>query len=491
MPASASESASLKPRTIRSRASRGVPAAMPFAASWSRSERSPAICSSASPAPSSATSKPSGTARSEAARPQNSAWSSSPAGGSSAGMNVSQSARSVARWASEKRSLAASAATGSGVGGGAFPMRWLTLSPPRAWQDQGVRTAIVSDLHLGAANDSDMLRRREALDVLLGGISGSDRLVLLGDVIELRDRPLGEAIELAVPVLEEIAQSVDGDLVLVPGNHDHRLVSGWLEQRALAGRRPLRLADRARIDAWPASALRDALGDVEWRISYPGLWVRDDVYATHGHYLDRHLTIPTFERLGLALVERTLGLSPALPDPLDDPDHQPEPDSPDDYEQITAPIYAFLFALAQAGPLSGHPGGTPSKRVWDALSGGDSAAGKIRGWLLGFGGAPGSRGGGEPARPRAGPGGPLARRDHQGGRECDGRGGRAPPDRRATRRLRPHPPPRPDAGGGRVAPRGPRPKPLERRQLGPQPEPAALARRQQPILAGHGRVRRR
>ena len=255
-----------------------------------------------------------------------------------------------------------------------------------------MRTAIVSDLHLGAANDSDMLRRREALDVLLGGISGSDRLVLLGDVIELRDRPLGEAIELAVPVLEEIAQSVDGDLVLVPGNHDHRLVSGWLEQRALAGRRPLRLADRARIDAWPASALRDALGDVEWRISYPGLWVRDDVYATHGHYLDRHLTIPTFERLGLALVERTLGLSPALPDPLDDPDHQPEPDSPDDYEQITAPIYAFLFALAQAGPLSGHPGGTPSKRVWDALSGGDSAAGKIRGWLLGSVALPGAVG---------------------------------------------------------------------------------------------------
>ena len=307
-------------------------------------------------------------------------------------MKVSQSARSVARWASEKRSLAASAATGSGAGGEAFPISWLTLSPPGAWQDQGVRTAIVSDLHLGAANDSDMLRRREALDVLLGGISGSDRLVLLGDVIELRDRPLGEAIELAVPVLEEIAEAVDGDLVLVPGNHDHRLVSGWLEQRALAGRRPLRLADRARIDAWPASALRDALGDVEWRISYPGLWVRDDVYATHGHYLDRHLTIPTFERLGLALVERTLGLSPALPDPLDDPDHQPEPDSPDDYERITAPIYAFLFALAQAGPLSGHPGGTPSKRVWDALSGGDSAAGKIRGWLLGSVALPGAVG---------------------------------------------------------------------------------------------------
>ena len=66
-------------------------------------------------------------------------------------------------------------------------------------------TAIVSDLHLGAGNDSDMLRRREALDALLEAIGGVERLVLLGDVIELRDRPLAEAFELAAPVLRELA----------------------------------------------------------------------------------------------------------------------------------------------------------------------------------------------------------------------------------------------------------------------------------------------
>ncbi len=253
-------------------------------------------------------------------------------------------------------------------------------------------TAIVSDLHLGAGNDSDLLRRREALEPLLETVASADRLVLLGDVIELRDRPLGEAIELATPVLRELTAKAGGEVVIVPGNHDHRLVSGWLEQRALAGRRPLRLADRARLDVWPASILRSALGRIDLRMSYPGLWIRDDVYATHGHYLDRHLTIPTFERLGLALVERTLGLSPALPDPLEDPEHEPDRDAPDSYEQITAPVYAFLFALAQAGALSGHPGGTPSKRVWDALSGGDSAAGKIRGWLLGSVALPGAVG---------------------------------------------------------------------------------------------------
>jgi len=255
-----------------------------------------------------------------------------------------------------------------------------------------MRTAIVTDLHLGAGNDADLLRRRAALEPLLEVVAKADRLVLLGDIVELRDRPLVEALELGAPVLRELLASAGGQVVLVPGNHDHRLVSGWLEQRTTRGARALRIADRARLDVWPASALRDALDGAPLRISYPGIWVRDDVYATHGHYLDRHLTIPTFERLGLALVERTLGFAPGDPDPLDPPGHDPEPDSPDDYERITAPVYAFLFALAQAGAVGSHPGGTPSKRIWDALAGSDSRAGRIRGWLLGSVALPGAVG---------------------------------------------------------------------------------------------------
>ena len=252
-------------------------------------------------------------------------------------------------------------------------------------------TVIASDLHLGAGSDADLLRRREALAPLLDSVRDADRLVLLGDIVELRDRPLAEALELSTPVLAALAEALgDGEMILVPGNHDHRLVSGWLEQRAHRDGRPLRLADRARLDAWPASALRDALPDVKLRISYPGFWVRRDVYATHGHYLDRHLTIPTFERLGLALVERTLGLGPPGTDPLDPPDVEPDPDSPDDYERIAAPVYAFLFALAQAGTPGGRPGGSPSKRIWDALSGGQTRVGKLRGWLLGSVALPGA-----------------------------------------------------------------------------------------------------
>ena len=40
------------------------------------------------------------------------------------------------------------------------------------------------------------------------------------------------------------------------------------------------------------------------RARYPGVWLRDDVYATHGHYGDRHTTVPILERLGAGLMAR-------------------------------------------------------------------------------------------------------------------------------------------------------------------------------------------
>ena len=54
-----------------------------------------------------------------------------------------------------------------------------------------------------------------------------------------------------------------------------------------------------RIAEWAAPA--------RVRVAYPGLWVRPDVYATHGHYLDCHLTVPTIERLSVGVMSRLLG----------------------------------------------------------------------------------------------------------------------------------------------------------------------------------------
>jgi hypothetical protein len=35
-------------------------------------------------------------------------------------------------------------------------------------------------------------------------------------------------------------------------------------------------------------------------VAYPGLWLAPGVYATHGHYLDRHVTVPAFEPLAMS-----------------------------------------------------------------------------------------------------------------------------------------------------------------------------------------------
>jgi hypothetical protein len=253
-----------------------------------------------------------------------------------------------------------------------------------------MRTVIVSDLHLGSGADSDLLRRPRFREPLLSELEGADRVVLLGDVIELRDRPLGEALELAAPFFAEVAASVNGaEVILVPGNHDHHLIQRWLERRRLDETSPLELEHRIEPEDAVAELMRPLH---QTTIAYPGVWLRDDVYATHGHYLDRHLTVPTFERLGVAAVERILGPPPAGPDPLAPPDEPPPEITPDDYERVQAPVYALLFALAQgvvpgrAGPVS------PSARLWAAFGGGETRVARLRGWLLGSVALPGAVG---------------------------------------------------------------------------------------------------
>ncbi len=48
----------------------------------------------------------------------------------------------------------------------------------------------------------------------------------------------------------------------------------------------------------PLGSLVEALAPARVRVAYPGIWLREDVYAIHGHYGDRHNTVPILERLG-------------------------------------------------------------------------------------------------------------------------------------------------------------------------------------------------
>jgi predicted phosphodiesterase len=251
----------------------------------------------------------------------------------------------------------------------------------------------VSDLHLGAGSDSDLLRREAFRGHLLEAVAESDRIVLLGDVIELRDRPLAEAIALAAPFFESLGEAAgDAEVLIVPGNHDHHLLDAWLERRRLEAAGPLRLEERVPADSGPLARLTAGMGRSRIELAYPGAWLRPGVYATHGHYLDRHLTVPTFERLAVAAVERVVGGPREVSE---------EPGSPgdagsasiEDYERIQAPVYAFLFTLAQAGSAGGRlAGASPSARVWQAVGGGYGRAAKLRGWLLGTVALPGAVG---------------------------------------------------------------------------------------------------
>jgi predicted phosphodiesterase len=254
-----------------------------------------------------------------------------------------------------------------------------------------VRTVVVSDLHLGLANDADLLRRPSFLERLTSFVAGADRLVLLGDVLELRDRPLPHVVELARPVFGALGRAIgDGEIVVVAGNHDHHLVEAWLERRLLDSAQPLGLEQFTEPEG-ALEVLAEAAAPARVRAAYPGLWLADGVYAMHGHFLDRHLTLPTFERLGVAMVERVLGVPPGG-DPLSPPGGD-DPVTATEYENAQAPIYALLFALAQgtSRPGRGNPA-QQSVRVLETLGGRRSAVARLRSWLLGTVAVPGAVG---------------------------------------------------------------------------------------------------
>jgi hypothetical protein len=223
-----------------------------------------------------------------------------------------------------------------------------------------VRTLVISDLHIGARNDVDVLRRPAAEQALVGALDGVDRLVILGDVLELRHGPMHAALEAARPALEAIGETLgpDGEVVLVPGNHDFRLISPWLEWRSRNGPEPLGLQERAGPKASIGTrAIARMLQPASLDVVYPGIWLDDGVYATHGHYLDRHVTVPSFERLGSGVLGRVLRA------PAD------RAGTPDDYEVALAPMYGLLDAIAaRVDDGRAAAPGKISARAWERLS---------------------------------------------------------------------------------------------------------------------------
>jgi hypothetical protein len=203
-----------------------------------------------------------------------------------------------------------------------------------------------------------VLRRPAALQPLLDAVSDVDRLVLLGDTLEFRHGPLRDVFAVAEPILRQLGEALGpgGEVVIVFGNHDHLLLRAWLARRAGSATQPLGL--ETAID-WregePLAELAGWLGPAQVRAAYPGVWLREDVYAIHGHYGDRHNTVPILERLGAAVMARLV--------------NEPEggPRSVEDYEGTLSPMYAWIDTVAETGGVRGRGGGSLQVRAWHAL----------------------------------------------------------------------------------------------------------------------------
>jgi hypothetical protein len=207
-----------------------------------------------------------------------------------------------------------------------------------------------------------VLRRGELLAPLLESLGDTDQLVLLGDVLELRHGPVRDALSAARPVVEAIGDALGPgrEVVIVPGNHDHELLGPWFERRGREDRAaPLGLESAVQWQAGDTLAtVASWLGPAEVRIAYPGAWLRADVYATHGHYCDRHTTVPMFERIGAGAMARIVG------EPVGGPQLA------EHYEAILAPIYAWIHAIAQnGGPDLGRSSHGASAQAWRTLEG--------------------------------------------------------------------------------------------------------------------------
>lgn len=233
-------------------------------------------------------------------------------------------------------------------------------------------TLVVSDLHLGGSSGAAVLQRTAARRALFEALRDVERLVLLGDVLELRHGPRREALAQARPFFEELGQAFAGrEVVLLAGNHDHALVEMWLRARE-EGHENAPLGLEQRFEAARASSMAASIA--QWAaparvsVAYPGLWLREDVYATHGHQLDCHLSVPTMECLGIAMTAR------ALRHPVS------EFATPADYEAVTAPVYAWIDAVARQAPTGAALNGESTVRMWRALGGDrDSTNGSERG----------------------------------------------------------------------------------------------------------------
>jgi UDP-2,3-diacylglucosamine pyrophosphatase LpxH len=234
-----------------------------------------------------------------------------------------------------------------------------------------VVTAVVSDLHLGTRSRADLVSRPEIRQVLLDELRAADQLVLLGDSLDLRAGPPRDVFMASARFFEDLGEALAGGRVVVAaGNHDHQLAQPWLARHATEhGPAALGLEQVSRpARGDPLDWLARRMPRTELVLAYPGLWLRRDVYATHGHYLDCHNRVPTFECIAREVTERLVR------EPRDGYR------TPRDYEAVLGPLYRAIYRVTQS--RRAQAGARVTRRLikaWERTALGRDAAGvKVR-----------------------------------------------------------------------------------------------------------------
>jgi UDP-2,3-diacylglucosamine pyrophosphatase LpxH len=151
-----------------------------------------------------------------------------------------------------------------------------------------VRTLVISDLHLGQGGGISVLTRPRPLAKLVEALEQHDRLVLLGDTVEMQEANPEQAFAVTEPVMRALAEHLgeDKQVVIVPGNHDHTLLSGWAQSVGPGLERENLVP--AQASPWLAR-LVSYFQATQVEVHYPGVWLGDGIWATHGHYLNHYL----------------------------------------------------------------------------------------------------------------------------------------------------------------------------------------------------------
>lgn len=179
-----------------------------------------------------------------------------------------------------------------------------------------------------------MLRYEWAWESLTPILEETQELILLGDIWELAFQKLETAVEASRPFFSWLNHRFpDLKIVMIPGNHDHHLVLRASQERVeasiLGGEPPplfrVPLAEKI---------IQSCAPDLKVCSAYP-VWISDDVWYHHGHYLSTHLQVfswQAFDRLQWKLWGQTRRYQNL---------------SVIDYEALIGPLHELWHQIAQ------------------------------------------------------------------------------------------------------------------------------------------------